>query len=287
MSWLRRVAAVATALLLAASATFAMPTTAIAAPTYIAVVIAGHGSSCVKWHAGITGDAVLNAVATVRYRNDGLIVQIDGDPASAQADATHYWSYWHDTNGSWVYSGAGASAYQPAAGTVDGWAFVNGQSQAAPPGQSPSGLYAALCGGRDPRPGTSQPAARAPRPAKARTTARPPSHHRPRPAIAAAPPTASTTTTIAPARTSTSRPATTAARHTTTANSRSSTGTAAGPPTVAPVAAAAPTSADATPTAAKKHSSGALWPVLLALALAGSLGAAAGWTVLRRRRSAS
>ncbi|HEU5266366.1 MAG TPA: hypothetical protein VFU35_06680 [Jatrophihabitans sp.] len=262
-----------------------MPARADPAPTYVGIVIAGHGSGCVKWHAGITGDAVLNAMAAVRYRNDGLIVQIDGQPASAHADATHYWSYWHDTHGSWVYSGAGASASQPAAGTVEGWAFVNGRSQPSPPARSAGGLYRALCGSRDPRPSTSHPAAPAPQPTKAPTTARPPAHHRSRPAVAVAPPRSTTASTIV--RTSTSRPSATDTRHTTTANPPRTTTADGTPGVAAPVYAAAPTSADTTPTAAKKDSSGALWPVLLALALAGSLGAAAGWTVLRRRRTAS
>lgn len=115
---------------------------AAAAPSHVAIVIAGQGTACVSWHSGITGDEVLNDVRSVRYRNDGLIVQIGGVPSSATADATHFWSYWHDTGSGWRYSSSGASGYQPAAGTVEGWAFDNGDSS---PPQPPSASYAAIC----------------------------------------------------------------------------------------------------------------------------------------------
>jgi hypothetical protein len=262
-----------------------------AAPTYVGIVIAGHGGGCVKWHAGITGDDVLNAVASVRYRNDGLIVQIDGSPASGTADSTHYWSYWHDTNGSWTYSGAGAGAANPPAGSVEGWAFVNGQAHAAPPPQSPGGLYASLCAGRDPRPtATSHPAPPPrPKPTAHRTT------HRAKPAPpprAAAPrhPTATSTatSTSGPVPSSATRPGATTTHRPAAAAGRPATTTGSAGAAVAVGAAPAnsvgpPSSASATPAAAERDASGTPWPALLALALAAALAAAAGWTVLRRR----
>src|SRR5256885_1509353 len=116
---------------------------AAATPHHVAIVIAGHGVACVPWHAGITGDEVLNDVATVKYRpTDGLITQIDGTPANNRADETHYWSYWHNTGAGWRYSSVGASSYQPRAGTVEGWHFINGSSTATPP---PLRSYSSIC----------------------------------------------------------------------------------------------------------------------------------------------
>jgi hypothetical protein len=123
----------------------------------------------VKWHRGITGDQILNEVAAVTYRqSDGLIVQIDGTPKSGTADDTHYWSYWHDVNGQWRYSSSGASSYQPAAGTVEGWAYDNGAAQPPKPNAHPAGLYRAICGTAD------QPAAPSPTPTRTRSAA---AHH--------------------------------------------------------------------------------------------------------------
>lgn len=138
------------AALLGAVAWFGSPP-AVAAPRpgYVAIVIAGHGYGCVRWHSGITGDEVLNDVASVRYRQDGVIVQIDGAPASGTADDTHYWSYWRDTGSAWQYSNLGPSNVTPAAGSVEGWSYDDGQAQASPPPQSPAGLYRRLCGSRD------------------------------------------------------------------------------------------------------------------------------------------
>jgi len=116
---------------------------ATAAPAHVAIVIAGDRTSCVLWHAGITGDEVLNAVASVGYRrSDGLVNQIDGIPADKRV-LPDYWSYWHNSGSGWVYSSVGASGYLPAAGSVEGWIYSDGNT---PP---PTVSYAATCGGLD------------------------------------------------------------------------------------------------------------------------------------------
>lgn len=164
MRGVRRCCVAAAAALAGAAAMLGVaPASAAPAPGYVAIVIAGHGYGCVRWHSGLTGDEVLNDVARVAYRQDGVIWQIDGYPNPPYTDDTHYWSYWHDTGGAWHYSDLGASNYSPAAGTVEGWSWDDGNANASPPPQSPSGLYATLCGGRDvqsptPRPSTSKPA---------------------------------------------------------------------------------------------------------------------------------
>lgn len=291
----RRAGRAALATIGALSAAVAIPVTpAAAAPTHVAVTISGHGSVCFAWHSGMTGDDLLNAVASVQYRQDGLIVQIDGTPASAKADNTHYWSYWHDTSGTWQYSSVGAGSYVLQPGAVDGWSYDDGASSAPRPGQDPSGLYAAICAGRDPVARSSAPA----------------------------PPHRTTTTTRAPRRTSTGRaggpapsvqsassagvrspggsgtsagPATPTAVGTTgparasAARTRTSSGVASS--TAAPhVLAAAPTapgapadthSALTRPVTPSRSAAPAVLGLVLALLLAGG----GGWAALRRRRA--
>jgi hypothetical protein len=127
---MRRVLRLAAVAALAAAGLAIGPVGAVgpaqASPTHVGVVIAGDKTACVPWHSGMTGDDVLHAVAKVTYRYDGLIVQIDGKPVSGTADNTHYWAYWHNTKGYWVYSGEGAGTYLAPAGSVEGWAYSNG-----------------------------------------------------------------------------------------------------------------------------------------------------------------
>ncbi len=249
--------------------------------TYVGIVISGHGTGCVKWHSGITGDEILNDVASVHYRRDGLIDQIDGQPSPPHADSTHYWSYWHDTGSTWTYSGTGASGSTPAAGTVEGWSYVPGASSASPPAQSASGLYAALCGNRDPRPATSPTHRRSVSKPAPRVSASPSSAGQ---RGAAAPVSRAARTTsgpVAPGSSGTSTLATTARRSATAGSSPSGTVGASGS-----TSAGRPASVDATPaSSAAKPANGSVLPVILGLALALLLGGGAGWTVLRRRRA--
>jgi len=70
-----------------------------------------------------------------------FVCRIDGVP-TPEVDqcvrtppATAYWSYWHaDRGGSWAYGTLGADAYDPAPGSVEGWAYgANSPPEAAPP----------------------------------------------------------------------------------------------------------------------------------------------------------
>ncbi|MFI5837983.1 hypothetical protein ACIA5A_30365 [Micromonospora sp. NPDC051300] len=62
-----------------------------------------------------------------------FVCRINGKPTAA-ADpcvntppATAYWSYWHAPHGGpWSYSSSGASSYNPAPGSVEGWSFGAG-----------------------------------------------------------------------------------------------------------------------------------------------------------------
>lgn len=140
-----------------------------AKPGYVGIVI-GSRYGCVRWHAGITGDDVLNTAThgDVTYRSDGIVLTIDGKPDPPHADDTHYWSYWHDTGGAWHYSDVGASGYQPKPGTVEGWNFDDGHADAPKPAAGPAGLYASICGAKD-----------TPTPTSTATPTRtvPPTHH--------------------------------------------------------------------------------------------------------------
>jgi hypothetical protein len=252
--------------------------------TYVGIVISGHGSGCVKWHSGITGDEILNDIASVHYRRDGLIDQIDGQPSPPHADSTHYWSYWHDTGSSWTYSGTGASGSTPSAGTVEGWSYVNGASSSSPPAQSPGGLYASLCGSKDPRPAASTTHHTSVGKPAPRTTVQHGSlTHR---AGSPARPAARSTNGAG-----SSSSADAAGTGTASARSRTPSGTAdvasnGQVGAAAPSATQQPSSIDASPASGSaKSSSGSAIPVILGVALALALGGGAGWTVLRRRRA--
>ncbi|RKN45355.1 hypothetical protein [Micromonospora endolithica] len=62
-----------------------------------------------------------------------FVCRINGKPTAATEpcvntpSATAYWSYWHaPSGGSWSYSTSGASSYNPAPGSVEGWSFGAG-----------------------------------------------------------------------------------------------------------------------------------------------------------------
>jgi len=58
-------------------------------------------------------------------RQPGFVCTIDKKPNPCNGAPTKaYWSYWHaKPDGKWVYSSTGAGSYDPAPGTVQGWAF--------------------------------------------------------------------------------------------------------------------------------------------------------------------
>ena len=69
-----------------------------------------------------------------------FVCRINGKPTAAQdpcvntPPVTAYWSYWHASpGGTWTYSTSGASTYNPAQGTVEGWRFGSGQQPSITP----------------------------------------------------------------------------------------------------------------------------------------------------------
>jgi hypothetical protein len=112
--------------------------------------------------------AGFTVTGTARW-GKAFVCRISGKPTAAAEPcvdtppASAYWSYWHaQPGGSWSYSQLGALAYNPAPGTVEGWAFGSG----APPGIAPPRLVA------PPAP-PPPPAPPAPVPTPAQTTGRP------------------------------------------------------------------------------------------------------------------
>lgn len=84
-------------------------------------------------------DAGFTVTGTARWglafvcRIDGLPTPAD-EPCINTPPATAYWSYWHaPSGGSWSYSSSGASSYDPAPGTVEGWSFGAGSAPSIPP----------------------------------------------------------------------------------------------------------------------------------------------------------
>jgi cell division septation protein DedD len=144
-------------LMVAALATVTTSATAAAAPAKtaakicVALVVDGRSlgsdvtTSCAKVSKGATGVDVLEAGGhTVGFRSDGLLCTIDGLPKGGckTVTDTHYWAYFHRAPGStkWVYSTEGASSYEPANDSTEGWVYDNGT--AVTPENVP---YAQIC----------------------------------------------------------------------------------------------------------------------------------------------
>jgi hypothetical protein len=68
-------------------------------------------------------------------RQTGFVCRINELPNPCTKPTTSaYWSYWHATpGGTWTYATSGAGGYDPAPGTVEGWAFGAGVAPGATP----------------------------------------------------------------------------------------------------------------------------------------------------------
>jgi len=87
-----------------------------------------------------TGDAALTQAgfSITWVQAEPFVCRIDGKPAADPCTRTPpgnaYWSYWHaKPGGSWVFASTGAYSYNPAPGTVEGWAFGAGTKPSVPP----------------------------------------------------------------------------------------------------------------------------------------------------------
>lgn len=138
ISWSRRALMLLAALLaFATSFTVSTPTAAYAATcTGVTVVVDFTAVGGTVRTACAPGDpasglaALTGAGYTYAFvpRFPGFICRINLLPNPCNgAPATAYWSYWHAAHhGTWAYSSSGAGTYNPAPGSVDGWAFGAG-----------------------------------------------------------------------------------------------------------------------------------------------------------------
>jgi hypothetical protein len=233
-----------------------------------------------------SGLAALSAAGhgyTFVPRQPGLVCQIDARPNPCNgAPTTAYWSYWHASRGgSWSFSTLGAGGYDPAPGTVEGWAFGAGR-----------------------RPGIAPPAAPAPPPAPPppapRSTAKPapeptspPPAATPRTSAPGAPPapgspadrgggSASRPGTASTGASSSADPGRTTAARSTSAGATATAGASANGAQPAP--SASDSSPPGTPVTEPASSSKTLGAFSLAVALVAAVGLAA-FLVARRRRA--
>ncbi|HZZ96400.1 MAG TPA: hypothetical protein VFE19_05275 [Jatrophihabitantaceae bacterium] len=202
-------------------------------------------------------------------------------------DNTHYWSYWHSAGtGTWTYSGVGAGSYTPRAGTVEGWSYVSGQSDAAKP---PRYTYAQLCASADPNtsPSSTHPPTHAPT-----RTARPTPKTSSTPAVrhtaAAQSPTINASPTPTALRTPTRHPRTsphprrTLTHHRSTKPSGTRSVASAQPTTPAPAISPSISNAAVASARSQASSGSPAWGTVVAILVILALGGGA-WLRLRRR----
>lgn len=228
-----------------------------------------------------TAGGALQAVAGVNYvpmYGDGVVCKINGVPSNQTCQrmppASAYWAFFHASRGgSWTYSSAGVADYNPAPGSVIGFAFGSGGAPSSPP---PGASAPAPTPTPSPSSSSSRPPAPKPTPKPVGTTpARPPSSS-----------TSAGSTSVAgtssAAGSSVTRPA--AAPSTTALGS-----TTAPSPTDGATSGTTPagdaTSAGGSAAAAQPEStdSGSPTTLLAGLGLVGLVGAGAAYLAIRRR----
>ncbi|MGI8536100.1 MAG: hypothetical protein ACR2K2_06280 [Mycobacteriales bacterium] len=219
-------------------------------------------------------------------RSGYFLCRIDGKPASdpcqRAASSSAYWSYWHARpGGSWSFSNTGPGSYDPAPGSVEGWAFGAG----APPSTSPPAPAAA------PAPPAAAPAPPQPAPPRAQAPEAP-APEAPAPNAPSAPPQAGAADNpaSAPAATPPPAPAATPPPPGTDAAAPTSLGpNAADSPSPVPRAATAqsPPAGDLdTERASSRDDTSPAGP-LAAAALVLALLLGGGWQLARRRRESA
>jgi hypothetical protein len=230
-----------------------------------------------------SGIAALHSAgfSTAGTVHDGpaFVCRISGRPSPSQEacnrtpPATAYWGYWHaSSGGSWTYSSLGAGGYNPAPGSVEGWAFgsgarpgINPPAAPAPPPPPPP---------PKPKPTTKPPTSQAPRPPA------PPGAPRRTSGVPSAPPVPGGST--APGATPSTRPS---ASVTAGPPGATSTSPAPGSTTSTDPTSATPTSEPRQPVTEPARSSRGLTGSLIGAAIVAAL-AAAGFVIARWRRTA-
>ncbi len=295
----RRTSAIFAALALAAGAVLAGPTPGAQAASCeagagVTVVVdfaslgGGVGTRCAPGDptSGVTAltGAGYSPERAVQERSGYFLCRIDGKPASdpcqRAASSSAYWSYWHaKPGGSWSFSNTGPGTFNPAPGSVEGWAFGAGQ----PPSVAPPVAAAAQpppAPPADQPPPAQAPAVQAPAPAptapRVQAAGSPAPAAEPRPARIAASRPASSGPTAETA------PAPGSPEVTMLLESVPPEPSISAEPSTSPEPSASPDNLSATPTSVRDDSSpaGPLAAALLVLALV----AAGAWQLARRRR---
>jgi len=98
---------------------------------------------CIEFsESGISGYDLLmrsglNIVAAFDSGQGAAVCSVAGTGCPVESclmcDAPNYWSYWHLSNGDWVYAPAGSSNYTIHDGDVDGWSWGSGVSPSVVP----------------------------------------------------------------------------------------------------------------------------------------------------------
>lgn len=252
-------------------------------------VVIDYGSSSDTLCAADSSSAirVLTSVASVTYppQYQGTVVcQINDVPAQScprMPPGNAYWAFFHaPRGGSWTYSTSGVASYDPAPGTVIGFAFGSGGApSSAPPAPSSTST---------PKPSPS------PTPKPSSSTSSTPRSTPPRPTStgggtpsggATAPQARSTSATSAGSGASTHGSGTTgtATRPATTRATTSAT-TTPGQPTATAGEQPSPSGDDQAPQAANAtDDSGSPTSLFAGLGLVGLVGAGAAYLTIRRR----
>jgi len=220
----------------------------------------------------------------VQERSGYFLCRIDGQPASdpcqRAASSSAYWSYWHARpGGSWTFSNTGPGSFDPAPGSIEGWAYGAGRPPSVAP---PAAAQPPPAPPADRPPPAQASAAQEPSPApqRAQSAGSPATAAKPKPTRTPGSPTTNSSPAVSPpAETATALGSPEVATAPEPASPEPSTSTAA---SASPEPSAAPDDPEATPTSARTDSSpaGPLAAALLVLALL----AAGGWQVVHRRR---
>ena len=214
-------------------------------------------------------DALVKAGFTLTYASgngNGALCSIDQVPDHAcpsMPPADAYWAYFHgQPDGGWSYSSYGGGSYNPKPGSVEGWRFRGSPSK---------------------EPGIAAPVTSTPRPTSEPSSGHTAAH----PTGGASHPVVGPDPTSSHAPTARSSPSASATASATTSGTATSTPTATpgGTATSDPAATGAGSAAEppTRQTSASRSSSNGSW--IWGLVLVGVLGAAAGATALRRRRT--
>ena len=238
-------------------------------------VVVDYGSTSNTYCAAdaSSAGAVLDSVTDVAYvpmYGNGVVCKINSVPSNQTCQrmppSSAYWAFWHaPRGGSWTYSSSGVADYNPAAGSVIGFAFGSGGApSSAPPAAAPA-----------PAPKPS------PKPSPSTSSSKPATKPKPAGTTPATPSGSSTSRSTpvggtAPGSSASATPGAKPSATTAPPNDSTTTGSV----TVSPSGSTGP---GKTTAAADSPDSGTPMTLLAGLGLVGLVGAGAAYLAVRRR----